>query len=252
VTPAQALKIRQTYLNRARVNAEIDRRRRNKFSRYYPDTGPLRRELYPKHMQFFAAGGPHVPMPSCPVDCDGRPHRERCFLAGNRVGKTEGVGAYEVTCHLTGLYPDWWVGRRFDRAPKGWAAGDTAKTVREIIQAKLLGPWGAQGTGIIPGDLIVHRTLRQGISESIDTVYVRHVTGDTSMLVLKSYDQRREAFQGSEQDFIWLDEEPPEDIYTECVVRTMTTNGIILVTFTPLQGLSAVVLSYMPGGIPTQ
>jgi hypothetical protein len=26
---------------------------------YYPDHGPLRRELYPRHLAFFAAGGAH-------------------------------------------------------------------------------------------------------------------------------------------------------------------------------------------------
>jgi hypothetical protein len=59
----------------------------NRIDSYYPDEGPLRRELYPKHLEFFRAG----------VE-----HRERCFLAANRVGKTEGVGGYELTCHLTG------------------------------------------------------------------------------------------------------------------------------------------------------
>lgn len=220
-------------LNPALIQSELDRRARNKISRYYPDEGPLRRELYRKHLEFFAAG---------------LHHRERCFMAANRVGKTEGCGAYETTLHLTGQYPDWWPGKRFDRGIKAWAAGDTSKTVREIIQEKLLGKPGEHGTGMIPGDLIIHKTTKQGISDAIDTVYVKHVSGLRSMVVLKSYDQRREAFQGSEQDVIWLDEEPPQDIYTECLMRTMTTGGLVYVTFTPLQGLSDVVLSFLPNG----
>ena len=71
---------------------------RSKLREFYPETGPLRRELYPRHLEFFAAG---------------RKHRERLMLAANRVGKTEGVGGYEVALHLTGAYPDWWPGRRF-------------------------------------------------------------------------------------------------------------------------------------------
>jgi hypothetical protein len=59
----------------------------------FPDTGRLRRELYPKHLQFFAAGAQH---------------QERCMLAANRVGKTFGAGGYETALHLTGDYPDWW------------------------------------------------------------------------------------------------------------------------------------------------
>ena len=199
-------------------------------------------------MQFFAGGGRHQPMPDCcPADCKGESHRERACIAANRIGKTEGIGAYEVTLHATGNYPDWWVGRRFAKPIRAWAAGDTSKTVREAIQPKLYGPWSAPGTGMIPGDLIVHRTLRQGVSEALDTIYVRHASGGTSSIVLKSYDQRREGFQSSEVDLIWLDEEPDEGIYTEALMRTMTTGGMCLLTFTPLLGMSNVVLSYLEG-----
>lgn len=163
------------------------------------------------------------------------------MLAANRVGKTEGVGAYETTLHLTGRYPHWWTGRRFKRSVKAWAAGDTSKTVREIIQEKLLGPPGSFGTGMIPGDCILKTPAKSGVPDAIDTVWVKHVAGGHSVLVLKSYDQRREAFQGTEQDLIWLDEEPPLDIYTECLLRTMTTNGLVVLTFTPINGWTNVV-----------
>jgi hypothetical protein len=83
----------------------------NKLKTLYPETGPLRRELYAKHMQFFAAG---------------RAHQERCMMAANRVGKTFGVGGYETTLHLTGRYPDWWEGRRFAGPIEAWVAGDTS------------------------------------------------------------------------------------------------------------------------------
>ena len=39
-----------------------------------------------------------------------------------------------------------------------------------------------------------------------------------------------------------LDEEPGLDIYTECLLRTMTNNGMVMLTFTPLLGMSDVVL----------
>lgn len=171
------------------------------------------------------------------------------MLAANRVGKTEGVGGYELTLHLTGQYPDWWVGRRFDRPISAWAAGDTGTTVRDIIQKKLLGPIGNFGTGLIPGDSI-SRIVRAGggLPDKVDSLYVKHVTGGTSSLVLKTYDQRRESFQGTEQDVIWLDEEPDLGIYTECLLRTMTNNGIVMLTFTPLLGMSEVVLSFLPDG----
>jgi phage terminase large subunit-like protein len=52
----------------------------------------------------------------------------------------------------------------------------------------------------------------------------------------------------AEQDIVWLDEEPPLSIYIECLTRCMTSNGIVMATFTPLLGLSDVVLTFMPGG----
>lgn len=214
---------------------EVHRRKtRRKLQTYFPDTGPLRRELYSKHCEFFAAG----------ID-----HRERLMLAANRVGKTEGVGGYELTLHLTGQYPPWWAGRRYDRPIKAWAAGDTSKTVREILQYKLLGPVGAWGTGLLPGDS-VSRVVRGtgGVADTVEIVYVRHVSGSDSTLIFKSYDQRREAFQGTEQDVIWLDEEPPLEIYVECLMRTMTNSGMILLTFTPLYGMSEVVMQFLPDG----
>jgi phage terminase large subunit-like protein len=200
---------------------------------YYPDKGPLRRELYIKHNQFFEAG---------------IKKRERLMLAANRIGKTEGVGGYEMALHLTGDYPAWWVGRRFDKPISAWAAGDTGKTVREIIQFKLLGPYHDQGTGLIPKDLIIKTTPKQGIPEAVDTIYVKHASGGISEISLKSYDQKRHSFQGTEKDLIWLDEEPPLDIYTECLLRTMTNNGLLMLTFTPLQGMSETVMAFLPAG----
>ena len=200
---------------------------------YYPDEGPLRRDLYKKHMSFFEAG---------------ESYRERLFMAANRVGKTEGAGGLELTYHLTGLYPKWWRGKRFNRPITAWAAGDSGKTVREIIQAKLLGPIHDKGSGLIPKDFIIRTTSKAGVSDAIDTVQVKHVSGGISTLVFKSYDQRRISFQGSEQDVIWLDEEPPIEVYEECVMRTMTNDGIIMLTFTPLMGMSETVLSFLPGG----
>jgi phage terminase large subunit-like protein len=192
-------------------------------------------DAYPKHRAYMRAGADH---------------RERLFIAANRVGKTQ-VAAYELALHLTGRYDEyapWWDGRRFDGPIKAWAAGDTGKTTRDILQASLVGPPGQSGAGMIPAHLVTRTTAKAGLPDALEAVYVQHVSGGTSILQLKSYDQRREAFQGTAQDVIWLDEEPPEDIYTECLLRTMTTGGVVQLTFTPLMGLTPLVLSFLPGG----
>lgn len=212
---------------------------RRKLLTYFPDTGPLRRELYPQHLEFFRLGATIS---------------TRCFMAANRVGKTEGGGGYETTMHLTGRYPEWWPGRRFNHPVDAWAAGDTNETVRDIIQLKLMGReeegWG---TGLIPGDDIVRVVKRQNGNGAVDYVVVKHQSGGESRLGFKSYEQGRKAFQGTEKHLIWLDEESEEGIRSECALRLMTTKGLLIETFTPLRGLTPIVLKYLGEGaeVPT-
>lgn len=211
---------------------EVDRRQaRRKFWTYFPDTGPLRRELYAQHLEFFRLG---------------RTNSTRCFMAANRVGKTEGGGGYEVTCHLTGIYPDWWPGFKFDHPIDCWAAGDTNETVRDIIQLKLLGrEEDGWGTGLIPGDNIVKVQKRQNGNGAVDYAVIKHANGGMSRIGFKSYEQGRKAFQGTEKHLIWLDEESEEGIRAECALRLMTTGGHLIETFTPLRGLTPIVLKYL-------
>lgn len=222
--------------------------------RYYPDEGPLRRELYAQHMQFFAAGGVHEPMPTCPIGCDGMPHSERLFLAANRIGKTEGAGGYETTLHLTGRYPKWWPGLRFYRPVDVWVCGKFNEPTRDILQKKLLGPvtWvgrrkTVKGIGLIPGEDIVDGSIswKRGIADFIDSIKVRHASGGFSELGFKSYQQGRGSFEGTERDIIWDDEEPPLPIYVEQRIRLMTRGGHLLSTFTPNEGMTEVVKEFV-------
>jgi phage terminase large subunit-like protein len=213
------------------------RNARRRLYAIYPEAGPLRRELYPKHLEFFAAGAQH---------------NERLFLAGNRLGKTL-CASYEATCHLIGWYPPWWQGRRFDRPIHCWASGEDAKAVRESLQPMLMGPEDARGTGLIPGDAIMRSPARGGIPDALDFVQVKHLSGGASRLVFKAYEQGRKSFQAAQVDVMVFDEEPPQAIYSEGLTRTMSVvpgepSGILMCVFTPLLGLSGVVLSYLPGG----
>jgi phage terminase large subunit-like protein len=210
------------------------KRRRRRIDSFFPDTGPLRRELYPKHLEFFAAG---------------KEHRERLFMAGNRCGKTI-AGAYEVTCHLTGEYPAWWEGRRFECPIDAWVAGKRAQDTRDIVQLELLGKWGEFGTGMIPGDALLTWSRKERPAHAVDTVYVQHATGGVSSLGFKSYAEGSSAFQGTAKHVIWTDEEPDILTYVEADMRTMIVpgceeGGIVLVTFTPLQGWSDVVEAFL-------
>ena len=200
---------------------------RTLLSRYRP---------YPKQLEFHT---------------NGLTAQERLLMAANRVGKTF-CGASELAIHLTGQYPEWWPGRRFDGPISAWAGSDTGETTRDTVQANLIGPPAVSddcGTGAIPGDALGRITRRIGIADSLDTVEVKHVSGGSSLLGFKSYDQRRQKWQGTQRHVVWLDEEPPEDIYVEALTRTNTLpeggRGIIFLTFTPLKGMSEVVRNFL-------
>ena len=94
---------------------------------------------YAKHMAFMDAG---------------KNYRQRLFMAGNRVGKTEGAGGYELAMHLTGRYPSWWKGRMFYRPITAWAAGDTRETTRDILQKKIIGEKGKLLEGNAPEEIL--------------------------------------------------------------------------------------------------
>lgn len=217
----------------AAVVAELERRQSAKFGQYFTDAGPCARDGYPKHLEFFDAGDRF---------------KERLFMAANRVGKSEG-GAFEVTCHLTGKYPHWWTGRRFDVPVEVWACGTTSETTRDIVQTKLFGAADKIGEwigGMVPPNLVGKYTRRtHGLANSLESVWVKHVSGGWSVVGLKTYEQGRKSFEGTAKHVVWCDEEPPSDCYTEMLYRTLTTQGIVLVTFTPLQGMSDVVTGFL-------
>jgi phage terminase large subunit-like protein len=200
--------------------------------RYKRENRLLLFKPYPKQLQFFEMG---------------TTKRERMFMAGNRVGKSEG-GAFETALHLTGAYPEWWTGVRFNHPIKAWAAGVTSLDVRNIAQTKLCGQYGvtsAFGTGMIPKGAFADKpTLARGVTDAFDTIQVHHKTNGIddgiSILSFKSYEQGREKFQGDDLDFGWADEESDSDVYQEFLTR-INGPGRMIITFTPLKGRTELV-----------
>ena len=191
---------------------------------------------YPKQEEFHNAG----------VD-----KRERLLMAGNQQGKTYS-GAAEAAYHLTGQYPWWWNGRKFTKPVKAWICGESSVLVRDQPQSLLCGTPGVDddyGTGLIPKEDLKDVSLARGVTDAYDTIQVVHRTNGVidgvSTATFKSYEQGRQKFQAATLDFLWLDEEPDEDIYGECIARITATNGMLFMTFTPLKGRSAVVIRYM-------
>ena len=210
----------------ADIREELARRRYNKMDFMFPDKGAFRRELYSKHMEVVAQTAVH---------------RQVCMMSANRIGKTE-LGGYMVAVWATGRYPEWWTGKRFNGAVNIMVAGETGTLVRDSVQEKMLGPITDIGSGMIPKHLILEKKVRPGIPNAFDTVHVRHVDGGVSIIQFQSYDQGREKFQATARHVVWDDEEPPLDVYSEQIMRTMTTGGVVLSTFTPLKGVSMTVI----------
>ncbi len=108
-----------------------------------------------------------------------------------------------------------------------------------VCQQKLCGTAGVEsawGTGLIPKDCLLDRTLGHGVTDGIETLQVKHTSGGVSTATFKSYEQGRTKFQGAILDAIWFDEEPPMDVYLEGLTRTMVTGGVVLVTYTGIKG----------------
>lgn len=148
--------------------------------------------------------------------------------------------------HLTGRYPDWWQGRTYPGPTKWWAAGNNNETTRDNPQRILMGEGEEWGTGSIPASCILDVKRARGVAGLLDQVKVQHVTGGTSQLQFKSYEQEREKWQGESLHGVWYDEEPPLEIYTEGLTRTNARKGIALLTATPLLGMTRVVNHFYP------
>lgn len=182
----------------------------------------------------------------------GKDHQERMLMAANRPGKTV-CAAFEVAFHMTGEYPDWWKGKRFNKPVNVWTGSPTNETSRDIVQKELLGGTSKEklGTGAIPFDKILGKPkMRQaGVSDVVDQFKVRHKSGGVSWCTLKTYEQGWRKWQGTAPDVVWMDEEPDTSaeqkrIYTEALTRLLTSHGIMMVTFTPLLGQTDLVMHF--------
>ena len=176
----------------------------------------------------------------------GKTKRQRCLMAGNQLGKSLSAGM-EMAMHLNGLYPDWWPGHRFNKPIHAWASGVTTVSTRDNPQRILLGRGRNWGSGTIPSDYLNGKPiLARGVPDGVDSVYIHHVSGGVSSLKFKSYDQGREKWQGDTLDLIWCDEEPEDEgLYDEGITRLNKRKGLMMLTFTPLMGMTDIVKRFM-------
>jgi len=147
--------------------------------------------------------------------------QSRWLIGGNRTGKTTCGAVEAIRCALYG-------------ETEGWVVSLSAQVQRDVAQKKILEflpPQCIEGIVMQRGN-----KLSRGKHGIIDFIVVRNIVGTTSKIGFKSCEQSREKFQGTSLDWIWFDEEPPEDIYEEALLRTLDKGGKIWATMTPLKG----------------
>jgi len=147
--------------------------------------------------------------------------RNRWVFGGNRSGKTE-CGAVECVWLARGVHPF-----RENKTVSGWVVSLSFGVQKAVAQKKVL--------SYLPREWIEDIVMREGrrdVPESgiIDTIFVKNVFGGISSITFKSAEEGREKFQGASLDFVWFDEEPPEDVWRECTMRVMDRKGDIFAT----------------------
>ena len=172
---------------------------------------------------------------------------QRLLMAANRIGKSY-CGAAEMAYHVTGLYPKWWNGRRFEQPIVAWAGGVSNETTRDIVQFELLGSPDdpeAFGSGAIPRSCIIKAERKPGVPNAKSMALIKHVSGGNSSLFFKAYEMGVDKWQGRSVDCVWLDEEPSRELYSQAVTRTLDRRGMVYMTFTPENGMTETVASFM-------
>ncbi len=153
--------------------------------------------------------------------------RKKAMFGGNRTGKTVG-GAVEAVSHAIGY-------SRFRKIKpsSGWVVSLTNEVQRDVAQKEIL-KW-------LPKKEIKNYVIRHGRKDDPENSIIDKIILKNGCTIgFKTCEQGRESFQGTSQGWIWFDEEPPEEIYKECLMRIMDTRGYMWFTMTPLKGLTFV------------
>lgn len=147
----------------------------------------------------------------------------RLFLGGNRVGKTVAGGA-ETVWWMTGRHPYF---QKFRPPIRARAIGvDFDNGINRIIKPEIA-RW-------MPPSELINGSWEDSFERSSRTLTL----ANGSTLEFMSYDQEIQKFAGTSRHFIWFDEECPEDIFNENMLRLLDVGGHWIMTMTPLIDMS--------------
>jgi len=174
----------------------------------------------------------------------------RALRAGNQIGKTIS-GCAQDAFDLTGKYPDWYEGIRYNRPVTLVCGGINNDKTRDLLQKALLGDpvekETSLGTGWIPKNCLDPKklSLKRGVTDAYIHAKVKHFTNGIhdgwSTLTFASYESGKMAWMGDTIDIYHLDEEPPMDILGQAGRGCIASGGQIRLTWTPENGITEVV-----------
>lgn len=156
----------------------------------------------------------------------------RLYIGGNRSGKTVG-GIVEDLWYVTGRHPY----KEVEIPCRGRVVSvDFINGIEKIIKPEIA-RW------VAPSDL-----RGGGWSAAYDKQERVLHFANGSFIEFMSYDQDLDKFAGTSRHFIHFDEEPPNDVYTECMARLVDTGGQAWITMTPIEGMTWIYdVIYEPG-----
>lgn len=149
--------------------------------------------------------------------------RIRALFGGNRSGKTVGGGT-EAVFRSIGRSPF----QRVKPAPTHGrvVAVDFKDGVEKIVKPEIA-RW-------MPPSELQFGSWEESYDKELRTLTL----ANGSTIEFMSYEQDTEKFAGTSRDWIWYDEEPPRDIFTECQMRLIDMGGRSWMTMTPLEGMT--------------
>jgi phage terminase large subunit-like protein len=153
------------------------------------------------------------------------------IFGGNRAGKTEMAAMYTVA--TAAGTNEWWV--------KQWLVNNNLPL--DLIQEQ---PTTVIASALSYGDALGY--VRPKLSKFLpkNTIYkswnaqnkAKAILPNGGEIISMSADSGRKKYQGISAALCWLDEEHPLDIFEECLLRTIDLKGTILLSMTPLLGLT--------------
>lgn len=162
----------------------------------------------------------------------------RLYIGGNRSGKTT-AGVVEGIWRLTGKHP--WAKAPFIATPERPIRGRVVGVDYPNGIEKILLPEYARWT---PQSELLGGSWERAYQAKLRLL--RFKNGST--VEFMSYDQDTDKFAGTSRDFVHFDEEPPEDVYSECKARLIDTGGPWWLTMTPVEGMTWIFdRIYLPG-----